>query len=63
MNKYDIHELQRQHSRFFRKSVFALVGVLLLSLSAGLVVFVHAPQKAHAANWVEIWNEELSVFA
>src|SRR5947209_20495012 len=61
MNNYDVHVLQRQHLLFFRKSTFSLVCVLLLSLSAGLaMVFVHPPQKAHAANWVEVWNDEFS---
>src|SRR6185437_7791518 len=61
MNKYDIHVLQRQHPLFLKKSVFSLVCVLLLSLSAVLAVtFFQAPQEAHAANWVEIWNDEFS---
>jgi hypothetical protein len=61
MNTSDIHVLQRQRSLFFRKRAFSLVCVILLSLSAGLaLVFIHTPQKAHAANWVEVWNDEFN---
>jgi len=60
MNTYDVHVLQRQHALFFSKRFFfSLVCVFLLSLSVGFI-FVHAPQKAHAANWVEIWNDEFN---
>lgn len=61
MKNSDIHMLQRQRSLFFGKRAFSLVCVFLLSLSAGVaLVFVHTPQKTHAANWVEVWNDEFS---
>src|SRR5581483_8405578 len=61
MKNSDIHVPQRQRSLSFRKGAFSLVCVFLLSLSAGLaLVLVHTPQKAHATNWVEVWNDEFN---